>query len=298
MNKTKTDMRVQAVPQVLFGPWTEGPAFSPGEAACVAAALEPVAREDLAEGFGGDLVASLLARGLLAPAPAHSVLWHRYGWGRPAAFLAAADTHRARTATVVAPVAGPVAGVLGDRTDVAKALARRSVRKFARGALPREDLEAVLAPVGRLVASWPHMRLYVAAQRVEGTAEGVHAYRPGDGALMLLRPGVEDRSMMAATHQFWSLGTGAVLFIGVCWRDLERAHGGGPDAYLHVLTECGRLGHVAVLAATVRGLGAWMTPAMDEEAVAGLCGLGDVEGAGGDVLYMIKVGLPREDEQQ
>ncbi|CAM5592876.1 hypothetical protein SABIM44S_00013 [Streptomyces abikoensis] len=286
------------MPQVLIDPWNEGPAFSTEEAGCVAAALEPVARNDLAAGFGETVVAGLLARGVLAPAPAHGGMWHRYGWGRPQAFLAAADAHRARTAPAVPPVAGPVAGVLSEREDVAKALQRRSVRKFARKALPREDLEAVLAAVGRLMASWPHMRLYVAAQQVDHVPEGVHAYRPGDGSLMLLRPGVDGHGMLAATHQFWSLGSGAVLLIGVCWRDLERAHGGGPDAYLHALTECGRLGHVAVLAATVRGLGAWMTPAIDEEAIAELCGLGDLEGKGGDVLYMIKIGQPREDEQQ
>lgn len=57
-----------------------------------------------------------------------------------------------------------------------------------------------------------------------------------------------------------------------------------------VLSECGRAAHVAVLAAARIGTGAWLTPAMDEQVAAELCGL---EPEAEETLYMLKVGMPK-----
>ncbi len=294
-----TETKVQAVPQVLSSPWRPGVALTAEEAGCTAAALQPVTREELAGyGFGDALVDGLLARGILAEGWGEAGLWHGYGWGRPQEFVEAAAEHRARTAGQRPLRSGLVTGVLDGPEAVGRTLARRSVRRFSREPLPRRVLEAVLAPAGVLLRQLPHLRLYVAVQEVEATERGVYAYR-SDGSLMLLRNRLEDRTMMAVSHQYWALGTGAVMFIGVCWQDLAEVHGGGPDAYLTLLTECGRVGHAAVLAAAVHGAGTWMTPALDEQKAAEMCGLIDADGTGGDLLYMVKIGMPRttEDDQ-
>ncbi|GAA2267913.1 hypothetical protein GCM10010232_70420 [Streptomyces amakusaensis] len=288
---------VQSVPQVLLDPFAAGPVLTPLEAAALAAALTPCTRTALKEaGFGDTLVDSMVERGLLAGAPAEAGLWHRHGWGRPRALLHAAATHRARRAaetptdhaTTTTPVLGPVSGVLDGRAAFDRALARRSVRRFDRRPMPAPVLYTVLAATVPLLEAWPHLRLYAAVQDVEGIERGVHTHRAG--ALDLRSAGLDDARLRACAHQYWVLGTGAVLFLTVSWPALEAAYGRGPDAYTRVLGECGRVAHTAVLAAARAGAGTWMTPALDEETAAGLCGLDTrVE----EALYMLKTGMPR-----
>ncbi|RLU81107.1 hypothetical protein CTZ27_33235 [Streptomyces griseocarneus] len=294
-----TTAKVHAVPHILTSPWRPGDALTVEEAGCLAAALSPVSLRELSCcGFSDELIAGLLHRGLLAggePAPG---LWFRHGWGRPQEFLKAAVADRARTAHSRPPQPGPVSGVLDSREVVHQVLARRSVRKFSREPLARSVLEDTLTAAGALLHAMPYLRLYVVAQDVEATPRGAYAYR-SDGTLILLRDGVEDRTMRDVAHQYWVLGTGAVIFIGVCWKDLEEVHGSGPAAFLTLLTECGKLAHTMVLTATAQSAGTWMTPAIDEQRAAEACGLADTDGRDGELLYMVKIGMPRtaEDDQ-
>ncbi|GGZ70117.1 hypothetical protein [Streptomyces bluensis] len=119
----------------------------------------------------------------------------------------------------------------------------------------------------------------------------MHAYHAG--ALDLRTAGLHDTRLRDCAHQYWVLGTGAVLFFTVDWHAFEHAHGQGPDACTAVLTECGRMAHTAVLAAGRTGAGTWMTPAIDEQVAAELCGL-DTELE--EALYMLKIGMPRNTE--
>lgn len=286
MTETTT---VQTVPQVLLDPFTSGPGWTRAEVDCLAAALTPSTRTELEErGFSEDVVEGMLTRGLLAPVPAEADLWHRHGWGRPQALLRAADAHRADRAADLPARTAPLSGVLDSRAAFDRALSRRSLRQFDRRPLPAPVLHEVLAATVPLLGAWPHLRLYVAVQDVEGIERGVYAHH--DEALHPRTVGLDDTRLRDCAHQYWVLGTGAVLFVAVDWPALEQAHGRGPDAYTAVLTECGRVAHTAVLAAGRAGAGTWMTPALDEQVAADLCGL---DTAQEEALYMLKVAMPR-----
>ncbi|MGW5679631.1 nitroreductase family protein [Streptomyces sp. NPDC003860] len=287
-----TDTALQSVPQVLLEPFTGGPVLTGAEAACVAAALTPATRGELLErGFAPELIDSLLVGGLLAPAPAKAGLWHRHGWGRPELLVRAADASRTARSGELPAATAPVAGVLDSREAFEQVLKRRSTRQFDRRPLPAPVLHTVLAAADPLLSAWPHLRLYAAVQYVDGVERGVHAYQ--GGALTLKEVGLDDTRLRDCAHQYWVLGTGCVLFFVVDWHALEQAHGAGPDAYTTVLTECGRLAHTAVLAANGVGAGTWMTPAIDEQVAAELCGL---DSGSEEALYMLKIGMPRNTE--
>jgi hypothetical protein len=289
---TDTAAAVQSVPQVLLNPFTGGPVLTGAQAACLAAALTSSTRAELLErGFAPELIDTMLAQGLLAPAPAQAGLWHRHGWGRPELLVRAADASRTARAGDLPAAAAPVAGVLDSRAAFEQTLKRRSLRQFDRRPLPAPVLHTVLAATEPLLDAWPHLRLYAAVQHVDGLQRGVHAYQ--DGTLTIRKTGLDDTRLRDCAHQYWVLGTGCVLFFMVDWRALELAHGSGPDAYTTVLTECGRVAHTGVLAASRTGAGTWMTPAIDEQVAAEVCGL---DGESEEALYMLKIGMPRNTE--
>jgi nitroreductase len=284
---------LQAVPQVLLHPWGQAP-LSRAEADTLHAALTPRHRSDLEQdGHSGRVLDAMLQRGLLAPAPAKSGTWHRYGWGRPQALVRAAAHARAAMAPDTPASPSTAAGVVDSRAVFDRVLARRSVRQFARQPMPAPVLHDVLDAAGRVLPAWPHLRLLVAVQDVTDLARGVHRYTPGaTGPLDLARKGLDDRQLRDCAHQYWVLGTGATVFVTVNWTLLEQSHGRGPDAYTQLLLECGRVAHTLVLAAARLGAGTWMTPAIDEKTAAAVLGL---DPAVEEALYLVKVGMPRED---
>lgn len=97
------------------------------------------------------------------------------------------------------------------------------------------------------------------------------------------------RLVRIAQGQHWVVsGGGAVLFVGVRWPDLAARRANGEDAYLELLLGLGRVGQAVILALHSAGMGAWMTPALDEALAAELFGLDPSE----EMLYMIKFGVP------
>ncbi|MFE7963432.1 nitroreductase family protein [Streptomyces cellulosae] len=280
--------QVQTAPGALLHPWEErGRALSLDEARCLMDALEPVDWRKLAAEYDRELLAGLMERGALVRAPARPRLWTRYGWARAEAFVAALVRARARHAFLGTPKLAPVAGVLEEPGAVAQSLRRRSVRSFAPLPLPHKVLESVLAAAEPMLKWWPHLRVYVAAQHVVGVRRGVYAYAGGE--LLLRRAGLNGRELVAATNQHWVSGTGVSVFVAVVWKELERMHGRGPDAYMSALVDCGRLGEVLMLAAGRAGAGCCAASSLDGEASAQLCGLPEGEQ---EALYMLRVGVP------
>lgn len=263
--------------------------MTPAEAECLVSALQPALWDELAGRFGEQLVSRLWLRELLAEAPAAPRLWARYGWARAQKFVEAASQSRVVRGARQRAVAGPVSGVLAEPGAVGASLERRSVRRFAQAPMPRSVLDEVLAAARPLLLGWPHLRLYVAVQRVQGAARGVYEFEGTD--LMARRAGVSSEELVAATHQPWAAGAGVVVFVVVSWAELERARGAEPDAYVSALLDCGRLGEVLVAAAVQAGAGGCTASSLDEGVAAGVCGL---EAGVEEALYVVRVGMPEE----
>lgn len=201
------------------------------------------------------------------------------------------------------PAPEPASATLAALTE------RRSARAFARRPPTARHLSDVLwsaIDALRLVArdresddafrlldslySWAHP--FVVVQDVDDVPEGVYEYDWRAHALISAdRPVPTDSVLLACVQgQRWVLGPGFIVFIvadlrGYAW--LYRHS----RAYIHALIQLGELGQEFLMAATVRGLAGWTTPAIAESAACAMLGLPDDDGV--DVLSMIKLGLPR-----
>lgn len=185
-------------------------------------------------------------------------------------------------------------------------LGRRTHRRFARGAVGRDALAALLWRTFAFTSErpWPGLgtvplrtspsggarhpvEAYLVAQRVEGLAPGIYHYRPDVHALEHLsdeRPPVD----RWCGFQPWIAGCAAlVVMTAVVARSMWRYQ--FSRAYRVLLLETGHLGQTFCLAATHLGLAPFVTAALDDARIESALGL---DGVSETVVYAAGVGLP------
>ncbi len=190
-------------------------------------------------------------------------------------------------AVVLAPVKPTNADVLSLIST------RRSVRRFARQALPLEALAAVLhamtASAGPLLS--PAVHIDVVVHAVAGLAPGAYRYEPARRALLPRRvPASLRAEARAAALDQDVIGNGAAVFLLSADRAALAADPhGAARGYRHAFIETGLVGERIYLEAGARGLGACAVGAFyDDEASA----LVAVDPTREWVLHFAALGVP------
>jgi SagB-type dehydrogenase family enzyme len=186
-------------------------------------------------------------------------------------------------------------------------LSRRSWRRFGPAALSTAQLATLLGltwAAQRWVHFGSHPRLalkthpspgachaievYVAAQRVEGLAKGVYQYLPDDHALVAVRRGMNQGTIVRMLGgQRWFAGAAAVMFMTAVFPRVQWKYRSS-RAYRSVLLEAGHCCQTFCLTATWLGLAPFCTGALADSAVERLL---RIDGATEGVLYAAGVGV-------
>ncbi len=132
------------------------------------------------------------------------------------------------------------------------------------------------------------VELYLAAQDVEGLADGLHHYDARTHELELLRPGSAQAALVDLTlGQEMIRAANLVVILTAVWARTQYKY--GQRGYRYVLLDAGHVGENLYLAATALGLGpAGIGGFLDGE-VNALLGLPDGE----EAVYLLCVGQPR-----
>jgi SagB-type dehydrogenase family enzyme len=175
---------------------------------------------------------------------------------------------------------------------------RRSIRDYAGGSLPLEELSRLLHAAQGITdqrrgfraapsagALYP-IEIYTVVHDVVGLEPGLCHYRVGDHVLEQLRVGNLRAEIMVAGIGQEMLGQAQVCFVlsaifqRTRWKYRERT-------YRYVLLEAGHIGQNLYLAATSMGLGACAVGAFLDDEVNNLLGVDGKEEA---ALYLISMG--------
>ncbi|HEX2542662.1 MAG TPA: SagB/ThcOx family dehydrogenase, partial [Caldimonas sp.] len=188
---------------------------------------------------------------------------------------------------IVLPRADPT------RADVLQVIARRrSMRRFARTPLPRQDLAAVLARMSGPRPVWsPALRIDVVVHGVEALAPGSYRYEPVRHALLPRRVGADlrDAARAAALDQD-VIGDAAVALVLSIDRAAFAADPlGAARGYRHAFLEAGLAGERIYLEAGARGLGVCAVGAFYDDEAARLVG---VDPAREWVVHFAGLGVP------
>ncbi|WP_404373335.1 GNAT family N-acetyltransferase [Kytococcus sedentarius] len=159
---------------------------------------------------------------------------------------------------------------------------RRSTRRFGPGPLPLAEFEALLrrsvgSVDGRRSVPSAHalypVHVSVVAGNVEGLAAGIHRVDPGDGTLVLARPGefVHDLAGMTLVDADWVARAGAVLVFSAGMVAAREAFADQPPTgqrgERYVWMEMGHISQAVYLAAGALGVGATLVGGFDDGAV-------------------------------
>lgn len=184
--------------------------------------------------------------------------------------------------------------------------ARRSARRFRAGPVDFADFAAVLHGAGANVRaaarsqragdpffvlnsfySW--LAPFAIVQGVEHVPERVYQVDLEQGRLVPVAERPDDRSIASTiAGQAWISGGGFCLFVAVDWLRYMWIYRHA-RAYINLITQIGEFGQEVIQHAASRGLGGWMTPAVDETRAARLIG---AEGSRLDPMYFMKIGAP------
>ena len=189
-------------------------------------------------------------------------------------------------------IALPVANA--GSADIAAVIARRrSIRRFAKRALPLDDLAAVLAsttaPPSPTFSSALHIDVVV--HDVAGLRPGVYRYRPERHALVARRgaAGLRSTTRAAGLDQDVVGDGAAVLVLSMDRRTMAADPLGPARGYRHGFLEAGLVVERVYLAAGARALGACSVGAFYDDEAAALVG---VDPAREWVLHFVALGIP------
>jgi hypothetical protein len=213
--------------------------------------------------------------------------------GEPARRVAELLMQRGAAATASAESVGnPADGVCWLGGPLREALTRRrSVRDFAADPLPCGHLRAIIADArAATAATWPGTRhgdtaltVMVAADRVTGLAEGVHAAGPGQW-LPLAKPG---RALLGSLAVEYADAPALLLVCGDL-AQISRVGGGYGD----LLVRAGTLGYAAWLRAISLGLGGSIYGGTSPQVTA----VARQAGAGLQHVFTVAIGHPAVDQ--
>jgi SagB-type dehydrogenase family enzyme len=184
---------------------------------------------------------------------------------------------------------------------------RRSLREFALGALALETVGRLLhASFGvrgqrQVEGEWTLERpspsagglypleLYVAAQCVEGLADGVYHYDPRAHELELRRTGAvhDDLAELTIGQDMIRQANLVVVLAGIPARTMWKY---GQRGYRYMWLDAGHVGQNVYLVATALGLGPVAIGGFYDQEVGALFGLPPGEE---EAIYLLCVGLPR-----
>jgi len=154
---------------------------------------------------------------------------------------------------------------------------RRSVRRFARTALPLPALSALLAAMGRPAPQLSDaVRIDVVTQAVQGLATASWRYDPVAHRLqMRVRHdgGLRQRSRAAALDQDVIGDAAAVLVLSMARNVFATDPSGAARGYRHAFLETGLVGERLYLEAGARGLGVCAVGAFYDDEAAALVGV-------------------------
>lgn len=203
----------------------------------------------------------LAAAGALLPAATVTALersltlWVEHGW-----YLSALAVLAGRTSGREPPPRAAWPPLFGGRSELLDALRRRRTsRRFAPEALPRDALQRVLRALP--ISALQDVTVRVAALDVHGLARGVYAWTV-DGRLASLARSVTREDVRRWTiGQSWAGDGGAVIWL------VRKLDPDAPARYEPDLMDLGRLGQRVCLAAVAAGVAVFLTPAVSDAAL-------------------------------
>jgi len=196
-------------------------------------------------------------------------------WALAVVPLAAAAAPAAEALLALPPSMSASRSAPGDPLQVIAQ--RRSVRRYARAALPLHELSALLAAMGGPAPQLSDaVRIDVVTQAVQGLATASWRYDPAaHGLQMRVRhDGSPRRRSRAAALDQDVIGDAAVVFVLSMARAAFAADPSGPArGYRHAFLEAGLVGERLYLEAGARGLGVCAVGAFYDDEAAGLVGV-------------------------
>lgn len=232
--------------------------------------------------FSAEVVAQLLVRRLLTE-DLEEPLWWRFNWVRPYALL------RAVEASDVAPSSPAVMAISpGCPGDIHARLRRRSPIGFRKDAIRSSDFDLLVDSAAGIARGFPGFIWYAIPEAVADNDGRIRRIDARTTATLEIQAARGDIRTLAQ-GQSWFSGGGAAFVLALSWSALPTTFGDSSRGYVSALINIGRAAHHLVGVAVDRGLGARMTPALDEAVAARMLALPSTE----EALYLIKVGLAR-----
>jgi SagB-type dehydrogenase family enzyme len=181
------------------------------------------------------------------------------------------------------------------QTSIEEVIQRRaSTRRFAKKAMPYEDLSVILDRSSRsipfdfsLPAEGYLNELYLIINRVEGIAPGAYFYRKADGALELLKGGdfSERAAYLSLDQDLGGDSSFTIFFMADLKHVLEKF---GNRGYRAVQMEAGIIGGRCYLSAYALGRGATGLTFYDDDVTAFF----SPHAAGKSCIFVMAIGIP------
>ncbi|HEV3158213.1 MAG TPA: hypothetical protein VGZ00_12790 [Candidatus Baltobacteraceae bacterium] len=182
------------------------------------------------------------------------------------------------------------------RTALEAALDRRSCRRFARDVISKAVFDFILSSLYECAKKNPGVVVYLTSQGIEGIENISYKMFPDKHCFVPSNKIMDRHALLQSTQgQWWVGGGGGIFWLGVHWDTLRERRKGELDGYLDHLTDLGRMGQALLLALYESQLGAWMTPAINEQIASEVVG-SDPQHE--EILYLIKFGMPEKQRRK
>jgi hypothetical protein len=188
--------------------------------------------------------------------------------------------------------------------DISTILKRRSVRSFSDQSVDFATFSSILleATVDIREAQASQMGdsffllnsfyawtvIYVYVQAVDGVKTGLYFFDVEVSSLVFVHDDIDNSKVARLIQgQSWISGGGFCLLIGAQWDRYAWIYRHS-RAYINLLIQAGELSEEFILASYKRGLGGWLTPAVDENLANELCLIDEKSNV--DIIHFMKFG--------
>lgn len=207
-------------------------------------------------------------------------VWDNYTWTRAREIQFCASSYE--------PTSKPFAGEMQITEDVLQsAFGRYSRRFFTNESISSDDINYILNFVQEDICRYPYLGLYMIDQAKETPKSGV--YRLDDTGKMIKVGETYRKKLILDSLQGMWWYSGGLSFYLVADLDCVFNSNCKANVYMDMLISLGIVAQSIIMAGYARGLGGWMSPAVNEDIAKQLL---DIKSSTYEPLYYIKLGHP------
>lgn len=166
---------------------------------------------------------------------------------------------------------------------------RYSRRFFLNQDICEENITYIADHIKSDLYEYPFMSLYMINQSSDELYSGIYILDQKDGYFKKTES-VYDKKLLLNSLQgmWWASGNGVSFFIAVDLDFVFKDHNKN-NSYMNMLISLGVVAQSIIMAGYSKGLGGWMTPALNEDMAKELLG---INSSVHEVLYYVKLGHP------